>query len=136
MTVTALPAGRFHDDLPPRSARDWVTTNELVADTGISYRQADYWTRTGLLMPLGEPSPGSGYQRHYPTDQVCRAAVVSALLHAGFSLVGVRRIIDTLLLSEPLGLFTVTTETPTGTITIDYQPTPSPIPAHIPENTP
>lgn len=43
----------------------------LCALSGISYRQADYWTTNGLLHPTavlsnGMPSPKSRYQSAYP----------------------------------------------------------------------
>lgn len=80
--------------IPDREDRDWVTTDELITDTGISYRQADYWTRTGLLVPLDGPNPGSGNRRRYHTDQVARAAALYDLLAAGFNLYACRQVID------------------------------------------
>ncbi len=80
--------------IPDRDDRDWVTTAELIDDTHISYRQADYWTRTGLLVTLDAANPGSGYLRRYNTSQLVRAAALRDLLAAGISLITCRQVID------------------------------------------
>ena len=83
--------------LPPREDRDWITTSELLADTGITYRRADYWVRTGLLTTLdADPTPGTGHVRRFAADQLTRAHAIAALLNAGVSLPVVREVIDDL----------------------------------------
>ena len=47
----------------------------------VSYRQLDYWARTGLLVPEVEAS-GSGSQRVYGEDQVGKARVLGAISKA------------------------------------------------------
>lgn len=47
-----------------------VSSAELRRAAGITYRQVDYWTRTGLLRPVGVQSPGSGNWRKYPQSEV------------------------------------------------------------------
>ena len=37
---------------------------------GISYRQLDYWARTGLIEPTVRPAQGSGSQRLYSFTDV------------------------------------------------------------------
>jgi DNA-binding transcriptional MerR regulator len=91
--VTQLRGGLT---LIPRADRDWVTTHELVAEAGISYRQADYWIRTGFLHP-DVAHPGHGVPRSLPEDQVPRARTAKALLDAGITLEAVRATIDDLL---------------------------------------
>lgn len=83
-------------EVPPREDRDWVTSAELTIDAGISYRQCDYWTRTGLLVPVGEATPGNGNWRRYAEDQVVRAQALRDLLDAGVSLVTCRDVVDQL----------------------------------------
>jgi hypothetical protein len=57
MTVTHLPTHRVEEDCPPGH----VTSIELVHRAGITYRQLDYWTRTGLLRPTDQThATGSG----------------------------------------------------------------------------
>lgn len=82
--------------LPPREDRDWVTTSELIAETGISYRQADYWCRTGLLTTLDAATPGSGWTRRLGQDQVVRARAIAALLEAGVAVTVIRQVVDEL----------------------------------------
>lgn len=83
--------------IPDRSDRDWVTTSELVAEVDITYRQADYWTRTGLLTPIDLACPGTGNTRRYPADQVNRARVLATLTEAGVNLQVGRRLVDDLI---------------------------------------
>ena len=53
---------------------------------GITYRQLDYWARTGLVEPSLRRAEGSGTQRLYSFDDVVRLRVVKRLLDAGVSL--------------------------------------------------
>lgn len=96
--------------LPPREERDFVTSIELITESGISYRQADYWTRTGLLVPLTDALPGSGSYRVFADTQVRRARVLHQLLDAGWSLQMCRAHIDELLEhgSVTVGALTIT----------------------------
>lgn len=82
--------------LPPRDERDWVTTQELLNDARITYRQADYWIRTGLLTTLDDPRPGTGHVRRLAEAQVERARAIAALLEAGISLPVIRHVVDDL----------------------------------------
>lgn len=103
---------------PPRSERDWVTSEELIRGAGITYRQCDYWCRTGLLDTLEDRTPGSGYLRRFHEDQVIKAYVLRNLVDVGLSLQICRHIIDDFLAhgSIDLGPFTLTTHpTPEGT---------------------
>lgn len=95
-TVHELP-WRSSEQIPTRDARDWVTSQELIDDTGISYRQLDYWTRTGLLTPIDAALPGSGYLRRFPDRELDRARVVHDLLDAGLSLTRIRQVVDEVL---------------------------------------
>lgn len=60
----------------------WASSVDLMAATGATYRQVDYWTRVGYLRPP-EPTPGSGAQRAYPPAEVRVAALMVALVNAG-----------------------------------------------------
>jgi hypothetical protein len=63
-----------------------------VADlVGISYRQLDYWDRTGLVRP-SYPAQGSGTSRLYTRDDVVRLAIVKGLLTHGVSLPMIREL--------------------------------------------
>jgi DNA-binding transcriptional MerR regulator len=63
---------------------------------GISYRQLDYWARTGLVTPSIRDASGSGTQRLYSFRDLVVLKVVKSLLDAGVSLQNIRKAIDTL----------------------------------------
>lgn len=63
---------------------------------GISYRQLDYWARTGLLRPSVQEASGSGSQRRYSFDDLVQLRVIKSLLDAGMSLKKIRSAIDIL----------------------------------------
>src|SRR5580704_6588107 len=60
---------------------------------GITYRQLDYWARTGLLRPSLADAKGSGSQRRYSYEDVVELKVVKQLLDAGVNLQKARRAI-------------------------------------------
>ncbi|MEV4201019.1 MerR family transcriptional regulator [Micromonospora globbae] len=86
---------------PPGSATDsdgsvgyrGVTACHAV---GISYRQLDYWARTGLVVPSVRDASGSGTQRLYSFRDLVVLKVVKRLLDAGVSLQNIRKAIDAL----------------------------------------
>ncbi len=57
---------------------------------GISYRQLDYWARTGLVEPTVRNASGSGSQRLYSFRDVLVLKVVKRLLDTGVSLQQIR----------------------------------------------
>lgn len=57
---------------------------------GITYRQLDYWARTGLVVPSIRGAAGSGSQRLYSFKDVLVLKVVKRLLDAGISLQNIR----------------------------------------------
>lgn len=61
---------------------------------GITYRQLDYWTRTGLVTPSVHAATGSGSQRLYSFNDLLQLKVVKQLVDAGASLQKVRQAID------------------------------------------
>jgi DNA-binding transcriptional MerR regulator len=63
---------------------------------GITYRQLDYWARTGLLKPSLQTAQGSGTQRRYSFTDVVQLKVVKRLLDAGMSLKKIRSAMDIL----------------------------------------
>jgi len=69
---------------------------------GISYRQLDYWTRTGLVRPSIRDARGSGTQRLYSFRDLALLRIIKKLLDTGVSLQQVRKAIGTLrALKEP-----------------------------------
>ncbi|TJZ58629.1 MerR family transcriptional regulator [Streptomyces piniterrae] len=60
------------------------------AAAGITYRQLDYWARTGLVEPSVRPAYGSGTQRLYSFRDVVVLKIVKRLLDTGVSLQNIR----------------------------------------------
>jgi DNA-binding transcriptional MerR regulator len=57
---------------------------------GITYRQLDYWARTGLVEPSVRPASGSGSQRLYGFRDILALKIVKRLLDTGISLQQIR----------------------------------------------
>jgi DNA-binding transcriptional MerR regulator len=61
------------------------------AAAGITYRQLDYWARTGLVEPTVRPASGSGTQRLYSFRDILVLKIVKRLLDTGVSLQQIRQ---------------------------------------------
>ena len=61
---------------------------------GITYRQLDYWARTGLVEPSVRTAMGSGTQRLYGFRDILVLKIVKRLLDAGVSLQNIRTAVD------------------------------------------
>ncbi|HYN37474.1 MAG TPA: MerR family transcriptional regulator, partial [Actinomycetota bacterium] len=61
---------------------------------GITYRQLDYWTRTGLVEASLRGAQGSGTQRLYSFNDLLQLKVIKRLTDAGASLSKGRQAID------------------------------------------
>ena len=61
---------------------------------GITYRQLDYWARTGLVEPSIRTASGSGTQRLYGFRDILVLKIVKRLLDAGVSLQNIRTAVD------------------------------------------
>ncbi len=64
------------------------------AAAGITYRQLDYWARTGLLIPSIRSAKGSGSARLYSFRDILVLRVIKRLLDTGVSLQNVRKAVD------------------------------------------
>lgn len=66
----------------------WITSKRLMAESGASYRQIQYWTSLGRLHSYSGPSPGSGRRHQYPESEirVARLLCVAASLNQGTGL--------------------------------------------------
>ncbi|WP_173405618.1 MerR family transcriptional regulator [Streptantibioticus cattleyicolor] len=60
------------------------------AAAGITYRQLDYWARTGLVEPSVRTTYGSGSQRLYSLRDVVVLKIVKRLLDTGVALPNIR----------------------------------------------
>ncbi len=63
---------------------------QVCSLVGITYRQLDYWARTGLIKPSIQTAQGSGTQRRYSFTDIVQLKVVKRLLDAGMSLKKIR----------------------------------------------
>ena len=57
---------------------------------GITYRQLDYWARTGVMVPSLQQARGSGSQRLYSFGDLVQLKVIKRLLDAGMDLRRIR----------------------------------------------
>ena len=61
---------------------------------GITYRQLDYWARTGLVEPSVRTAAGSGSQRLYSFRDLLVLNVIKRLLDTGVSLQNIRTAVE------------------------------------------
>lgn len=76
---------------------------------GISYRQLDYWARTGLVVPSVRSASGSGSARLYSFRDILVLKVIKRFLSAGVSLQNIRSAVEHLKIrgSEDLSSITL-----------------------------
>ena len=84
----------FDDDLPDLPEDVGYRGPTACAAAGITYRQLDYWARTGLVEPSIRPAHGSGSQRLYGFRDILVLKVVKRLLDTGVSLQNIRTAIQ------------------------------------------
>jgi DNA-binding transcriptional MerR regulator len=80
----------FDDDLAPLPEDLGYRGPMACTAAGISYRQLDYWARTGLVEPTVRTAGGSGTQRLYSFRDILLLKVIRRLLDAGVSLQQIR----------------------------------------------
>ena len=80
----------FDDDIASEPEDLGYRGPTACSAAGISYRQLDYWARTGLVEPSVRPASGSGTQRLYSFRDILVLKVVKRLLDTGISLQQIR----------------------------------------------
>ena len=80
----------FTDDLPELREDTGYRGPTACRAAGITYRQLDYWERTGLVEPSVRGATGSGTQRLYGFRDILVLKVVKRLLDTGVSLQQIR----------------------------------------------
>jgi DNA-binding transcriptional MerR regulator len=80
----------FDDDLPELSEDIGYRGPTACRAAGITYRQLDYWARTGLVEPSVRSATGSGTQRLYGFRDILVLKIVKRLLDTGVSLHQIR----------------------------------------------
>lgn len=101
------------------TATPTFTGRQLAEAAGCTYRQVDYWGRTGLLTPSVVPADGSGSRRGYSVVDVELGRMIAALARFG-SLATARAAADDLRAVleapvRPVGVYV----TDTGTVCTD-----------------
>jgi DNA-binding transcriptional MerR regulator len=80
----------FGDEIDPQPEDLGYRGPTACAAAGITYRQLDYWARTGLVEPSVRAAAGSGSQRLYGFRDILVLKVVKRLLDTGISLQQIR----------------------------------------------
>jgi DNA-binding transcriptional MerR regulator len=80
----------FSDDVSPLPSDVGYRGPTACSAAGITYRQLDYWARTGLVEPTVRGATGSGTQRLYSFRDILILKVIKRLLDAGISLQQIR----------------------------------------------
>ena len=80
----------FDDDVSPLPSDAGYRGPTACNAAGITYRQLDYWARTGLVEPSVRGATGSGTQRLYSFRDILVLKVIKRLLDAGISLQQIR----------------------------------------------
>jgi DNA-binding transcriptional MerR regulator len=66
-------------------------TTEVSEMTGVSFRQLDYWDRTGSVHPSILSAVGIGFPRLYSDADVAKVRIIRRLLDLGITLERIRR---------------------------------------------
>jgi DNA-binding transcriptional MerR regulator len=80
----------FDDDMPATNPDIGFRGPTACRVADISYRQLDYWARTGLVEPSVQNASGSGTHRLYSFRDILVLKVVKRLLDTGVSLQQIR----------------------------------------------
>jgi len=80
----------FDDDVSSVPSDAGYRGPTACSAAGITYRQLDYWARTGLVEPTVRGATGSGTQRLYSFRDILVLKVIKRLLDAGISLQQIR----------------------------------------------
>jgi DNA-binding transcriptional MerR regulator len=86
----------FTDGLPSVDPKVGYRGTSAATAAGISYRQLDYWDRTGLVQPSVRGAKGSGSQRLYAFRDILVLKLVKRLLDTGVSLQQIRLAVEQL----------------------------------------
>lgn len=81
------------------------TSLQAVAGAGITYRQLDYWVRTGLARPSLDD--GSGHRRRWTYRDIIHLAVIAELLASGMGFERIRVLMGGLTLPMDLADSTI-----------------------------
>ena len=96
LQVNPLQGTLFDDPAAPPAEGSLIGYRGPTACSaaGITYRQLDYWARTGLVSPSIRSASGSGSQRLYSFKDILVLKVVKRLLDTGVSLQNIRSAVE------------------------------------------
>lgn len=80
----------FTEDTPTLDETIGYRGPTACGAAGVTYRQLDYWARTGLLEPSVRNPSGSGTQRLYSFRDILVLKIIKRLLDTGVSLQQIR----------------------------------------------
>lgn len=80
----------FTEDTPALDETIGYRGPTACGAAGVTYRQLDYWARTGLLEPSVRNPSGSGTQRLYSFRDILVLKIIKRLLDTGVSLQQIR----------------------------------------------
>src|SRR3954452_9744776 len=86
----------FTDGMPDLEDNEGFRGTIAARAAGISYRQLDYWARTGHVEPPIRGAAGSGSQRLYGFRDILVLKLVKRLLDTGISLQQIRTAVNQL----------------------------------------
>src|SRR3954468_6869321 len=86
----------FTDGMPDLEDSEGFRGAVAARAAGISYRQLDYWARTGLVEPTIRGAAGSGSQRLYRFRDILGLKLLKGLLDTGISLQQIRTAVNQL----------------------------------------
>lgn len=86
----------FTEDTPALDETIGFRGPTACGAAGVTYRQLDYWARTGLLEPSVRNPSGSGTQRLYSFRDILVLKIIKRLLDTGVSLQQIRVAVNAL----------------------------------------
>ena len=92
-----MASNRYARDIPLpglTDGEDGYRGPAVAKIVGVTYRQLDHWTSTGLVQPSVRDAEGSGSQRLYGFDDIVQLKVIKRLRDAGVSLQRIRKALD------------------------------------------
>lgn len=62
-----------------------ISTAALTRETGVTYRQLNYWIEQGFFHAIEEDHPGSGVRRYFSGTEAAIARLMARMVMVGFA---------------------------------------------------
>jgi DNA-binding transcriptional MerR regulator len=94
--LKTLKQGTIFDEMGENAQRKRIgyKSDVVCQVTNITYRQLDYWTRTGLIKPSVNQAYGSGNKRLFDFSDIVLVKTIKSLLDSGIALQKVKRAVN------------------------------------------